>query len=475
MGEVVGRELSIRARVAEDAEALLGATLHAVEVGVMITSLEHTALVVNRKFGELWGVRPEAVVASDVDEVRGSVMRRLKDPDAWLANLERVYADPEARETDELALRAPARILRRVTGPVRDAEGRPVARFWTFEDETPQKRREKLADSLARVSERTDPDPARVIADVLEAVSDHFRSPAEIVEIPVPTRLHAPLLRPDGSRLALLSVADGRDEEPSGAEDRHFLTLCAMRLASEIERARQTDQLRDDLRRTEEALAAAREEAVRAGKLAVVGTLAASVAHDIRNILSAVSLEISLGRSEPAVTLESVRTHLDRFQVLSHRLLSYARPSGLMPGPTSPAAAVERAAALLRATFGISHVTLTTDLDPLALVAADPGRLDHLMVNLLLNAAQAAGEGGRVEAGVVRRGEVVEAWVRDDGPGVPFERRDALFSPFVGERSEGFGLGLFSVRTIVEESGGTVAVEDAPGGGALFRMRWPLS
>ncbi len=109
-------------------------------------------------------------------------------------------------------------------------------------------------------------------------------------------------------------------------------------------------------------------------------------------------------------------------------------------------------------------------------LTADPGQLTQMTLNLAINACEAMDYKGslRIALNLVGGGEGCELVVTDNGPGIEPEIRDALFSPFKTTKEGGTGLGLSIVARIASAHGGDVRVEDAPGGGAIFRVRWPL-
>jgi len=104
-------------------------------------------------------------------------------------------------------------------------------------------------------------------------------------------------------------------------------------------------------------------------------------------------------------------------------------------------------------------------------VAADPARLDHLFVNLGLNAIQAMAVGGTLRFGGVVHDDHVIILVEDTGPGMTDTQIEGLFSPFRTSKSGGFGLGLFSCRQISRECGGDLMVESTIGAGTCFKIR----
>jgi len=119
-------------------------------------------------------------------------------------------------------------------------------------------------------------------------------------------------------------------------------------------------------------------------------------------------------------------------------------------------------------------VSVSVDAPAALLVRADAGQIRRALLNLARNAVAAARRPGAV---VLRAAPAandgVRLEVRDDGGGVPPDLRDKIFTPFFTTRERGTGLGLAFVREIVRDHGGDVVVEDAPGGGAVFRFDLP--
>lgn len=236
--------------------------------------------------------------------------------------------------------------------------------------------------------------------------------------------------------------------------------------------------LRIDLRRALEHRAS-QLDLKRAQKLAVLGSLAGAVAHDLRGVLSPFALAPRLLREQKA-TAEEVAILLERAsdaaQGLTEELLSVARgqPPELRRAPASLCDVVRGALSLCRgsAVDDVSVViSLPEDLPP-AELASD--RCMRLVGNLARNAAQATGPGGQLRVAV----EAVEGGQRltmdDDGPGVSDELRDRIFDPLFSTKGHaGHGFGLATCRAIMLGHGGTLLCEESPSGGARFVAFFP--
>jgi signal transduction histidine kinase len=249
------------------------------------------------------------------------------------------------------------------------------------------------------------------------------------------------------------------------------LTSAAFLAAAHVARRRSARQ--------QELLERQREALARADGRVLAGTLAGAIAHDIRNVLTVAGLGLDLvvDRDElprgarPTADLRVAFHHLSD---LSQRLLALSRSAH------EPALARIELAGLVRETldFVRLHPVLTeahvsTALEPNLLVTGDRALLGRLLVNLVLNAAE-AGEGARrIEVRCRRAGEEIHLEVHDDGPGVDPARRATLFDALHSTKPTGTGLGLFSVRYTAELLDGRVELDDSPLGGALFRIVLP--
>ncbi len=231
-------------------------------------------------------------------------------------------------------------------------------------------------------------------------------------------------------------------------------------------------QVQKDLEETTEALQEARRQMVQMEKLSTVGLLASGVVHDIRNIMSALQLEMAM---LPAEAIQTLQPHLNRFQTLTHRLLAYSKPGMTELRPTDMGKLTAGMAALLKTQMEMHCIELKLTIPSvLPCVHADASQLEQALVNLCLNALQALPpEGGWIEIRLRDLEEWVEVTVRDNGPGIAAELLPHIFHPFFTTRSEGIGLGLYSCRRIAEENGGQLTVSSTPGKGAVFTLLLP--
>ena len=220
----------------------------------------------------------------------------------------------------------------------------------------------------------------------------------------------------------------------------------------------------------------------RAHQLATVGELASGVAHEIRNPLTGVlgALDLALRRVPPEDAarplLEEAQKQLRRIDGTTTQLLRYARPPELREVAVDAHRLVERAAQVLGPQASAVHVALQIEPapDPVP-VRADPEAMVQVLVNLMLNGIEAMSAGATLTVWVSRHAPEVWIGVRDTGAGIPPERRADVFRPFYTTKAQGTGLGLSISQQIVVRHGGSLRVEDTPGGGATLVVALPLA
>jgi signal transduction histidine kinase len=242
----------------------------------------------------------------------------------------------------------------------------------------------------------------------------------------------------------------------------------------------------EDVDRTHTKLKLSRGRLMQSEKLAMVGKLAAGVAHSIRNPLTSVkmrlfSLERTLVLSENQkedfdVISEEIR-HIDN---IVRNFLEFSRRPKLKVQKVSPSKAVDMALQLLRHRIESYGVDVELDRrEPLPEIMADPEQLKEVFVNILVNACEALSDGGRI---VIREEEgttdsldkAAVIRVSDNGRGIPESVQDKLFQPFFSTKEEGTGLGLSIAMRIVEDHGGMIGLESREGQGATFIITLPV-
>ena len=275
----------------------------------------------------------------------------------------------------------------------------------------------------------------------------------------------------------LLSVSLVRD---AAGEPLHFVSQIedvTDRKRAEADRARLETELRH------------------AQKLDAIGRLAGGVAHDFNNILTAVTgySELLLERlepgSEPHGHAEEIRRSAAQAGSLTRQLLAFGRKQFLQPAAIDPNGVVAAAQGLLRSLIG-ERYSLRTDCETeLGTVLADAGQVEHVIVNLVLNARDAMPAGGEIciatrsaevgddGADGLAPGRYGVISVTDSGIGMDAETQAHLFEPFFTTKpaGKGSGLGLSTAYGVATQSGGTIVVTSAPGCGSTVSVYLPRS
>ena len=275
----------------------------------------------------------------------------------------------------------------------------------------------------------------------------------------------SPLRRPDGTIYGIMSILMDVTERKAAEESQARLTM-----------------VEEQLRQSQ--------------KMEAVGRLAGGVAHDFNNLLTAISgySDLLLHRLPEYSTLrrdvEEIRKAGDRAAALTRQLLAFSRRQILQPKVLCLNGVVTNMGQTLRRLVG-EDIVLSTDLPTsLARVKADPGQIEQVLVNLVLNARDAMPDGGRITISTadtdlspsyavahpeVRPGPYVLLSVADTGHGMDEETQAHLFEPFftTKERGKGTGLGLAMVYGIVQQSGGHIRVNSAADSGSTFLIYLP--
>lgn len=249
------------------------------------------------------------------------------------------------------------------------------------------------------------------------------------------------------------------------------------RLRAEAERARLSQQL------------------ARAHRLETVGQLAGGLAHDLNNLLAVLLSNVGLaeetvdglagdlplqqGLTDLREDLDGLKQASERVDGLTRRLLQFARRDAGQVVDVDVGEVAETLAGLLASTLG-SDRRLDVDVhEPVPVVAADPGRLEQVLTNLILNARDATEPDGTITVTVTGTddGRDVQVTVADDGTGMPPETLERAFEPLFSTKSadRGSGLGLSTVQAYVEEAGGEVTLRSTPQVGTAVTVRLPAA
>ena len=231
-------------------------------------------------------------------------------------------------------------------------------------------------------------------------------------------------------------------------------------------------------------------QVMRAERLASLGTLAASVAHEIKNPAAAMLLSLEMLRRK----LEPLLAHatpterggllglIDNVEQGTSHISTIVRDLSRLAHPNDDRVEAVQLDEVVRCAMGLAHgvvsqsATVTVELGAPSAIRGSSIRLAQVVINLVTNAAQALQRSGRRGAIVIRTLTVdghARLEVLDDGPGVDDELRERMFAPFVTGSEEGTGLGLYVCRQIVEAHGGTIRALSRDGGGTIMRVDFP--
>ncbi len=242
----------------------------------------------------------------------------------------------------------------------------------------------------------------------------------------------------------------------------------------------------EERQRAEVALRAAQDKLVQAAKLAMLGQLSASVAHELNQPLSAIrsyagNAQLLLQRdatTDVAANLSAITQLVARMARISAQLKQFARKSSGECVPVSLAAAIQVSAQLWQRELEQAGVALQIAATRVQ-VLADATRLEQVLVNLIGNALQALIAAQTSQPSINIQVHCAEGFcyvtVSDNGPGIPDAQLIQIFDPFFTTRRAGLGLGLAISQQIIEHSGGTLTVARARSGGAAFTFSLPLA
>ncbi|MBM4776132.1 MAG: AAA family ATPase [Archangiaceae bacterium] len=319
-----------------------------------------------------------------------------------------------------------------------------------------------------------------------------FSSDPYIVREQTQSLLCLPIVR-QGALQAVLLLENNLIANAFTPERLEALDLLATQLAISLENALLVADLRHEMaarKHREEELRRSEDRLRQSQKLEAIGLLAGGIAHDFNNLLTIICSysQLALDRmpsGELHDDLEEVLNAGMRAGELTRQLLAFSRKQVLAPRPLDLNAVISNLDKMLRRLIG-ENIVLVSEYTPTpGVVRADPGQIEQVVVNLVVNARDAMPGGGRLTLSTsvldaaghptLADGRWFALRVKDTGHGMSAETQARIFEPFftTKETGRGTGLGLSTVFGIVQQSGGTLEVDSAPGVGTTFTVWLP--
>jgi signal transduction histidine kinase/DNA-binding response OmpR family regulator len=271
----------------------------------------------------------------------------------------------------------------------------------------------------------------------------------------------------------------GRDASESyfSESDIEMFAILASQAGVALENARLYSELRAYLRQVEDS----QKALIQAEKMAAVGRLTASIAHEINNPLQGLgnclhlAVRDDLDEKQRADYLILAESELERLKATVGRMLDFYRPGKLDREDADVNELVLRVLKLLRKQLEDHQIIVITDLtEDLPRISVVTNQIQQVFFNIILNAIDAMAGGGELHVITRDRDGSVEILFEDTGPGVGAEARDRIFEPFSSTREDGTGLGLSVSYNILDTHGGSLELLQVDNKGACFRVQLPI-
>jgi signal transduction histidine kinase len=290
------------------------------------------------------------------------------------------------------------------------------------------------------------------------------------------TPLRSPRVAGGGGLLGAIYVDNQESSAPFSPESLEAVDALGRHAALAIENA----QLFESEERRVEELRQAQDQLLQSGKLATIGQMSAGIAHELNTPLTYIMGNVELLLVQPLTEtqrdmLDAVSRGAERIKTLVQRLLVFSRPPQEERARLDMNQLVERSLEFCHYQILKTGVQVEKRLAPdLPAVRGEASQIETALINLIVNAVQAMGDGGRLVVSTAANPDVLIS-VTDTGPGIPHDAQPNVFEPFFTTRKEsgGTGLGLSLVLMVVGRHGGRVDFETEPGAGTTFRIVFP--
>jgi len=256
----------------------------------------------------------------------------------------------------------------------------------------------------------------------------------------------------------------------------HFYAFPVLNVAGTLERVVYYEKDVTEARKLEQRLQ-------HTERLKALGTLAAGIAHEIRNPLATINFntqmlqrELSLDNAQRQM-FEDINLQIKKVDRIVQQVLHFAKPREPQFLPNQLNEVVSSCQDLSKAYVRKTNVEISVDLaEGLPLLVMDFNQIAQVVMNLLLNAIEAMPDGGKIELRTHLQNDpaAVVLEVSDTGPGIMEEDKDRIFDPFFTRKPEGTGLGLSISRQIMDKHGAIMELETISGGGSTFRLVFPV-
>jgi signal transduction histidine kinase len=312
-----------------------------------------------------------------------------------------------------------------------------------------------------------------------------FQSSTSIVAYSIRSVMAVPLIAKD-ELIGAIYVDTRMKDRVYSKGDLNLLNALADQAAVAIRMARLYEELQQrnrELQATLDELRATQDELIRAERLSVVGRMASSIIHDLKNPMTSIKgFAQLLGQDELSPEQrhyysKTISRSVDRFVGMTQEILDYVRGDTSLDLKRVPASElINDVCTFVEPDFLAKELRIQTDLAFTDSILVDRDKFQRVFLNIANNARDAMDSGGVLTITSQQVDDQVEFRLQDTGPGIPPEIMDRLFEPFVTHgKPSGTGLGLAIVKKVVEEHGGAVRVENHAGQGACFVITLPLT
>ena len=486
----------------EDSLSILRATLESTKDGILVVNEVGKILLSNQKFVEMWRLAPDMMAAREDGPLLACITEQLADPASFLAKVRELYLHPEVVSFDILELKDGRTFERH--SQARTIAGAGVGRVWSFRDITASRLAEQ---HLREQNEILSKSHEAIIIVGLDGKVSYWNHGAEVIfgwtaaeALGRPPTELTGLDEPDKMLAIRAAVAEKgfwSGELRSHPRDGRKCILAASitLVRDEAGRPRTRLSILSDITEKKQL----EEQALRSQRLENLGALAAGIAHDFNNALAPIVmagplLQKMVGDPAAQRILKIVDISSARGAALVRQMLSFARGTFGEKQITQIIQVLREVLDLSKSTFPKSIRIQANLQDGLWPVLGDSTQMHQVFLNLCVNARDAMPGGGRLTVAAENRtldaaqarkieggraGRFLAVEVRDTGTGIPQEVLGKIFEPFFTTKGEGkgTGLGLSTVRSIVHQHDGFMAVDTSSakgrGHGTAFTIYLP--